>query len=325
MSTYEHFDALEKAFGKDRVQTYADISKYITIHTPCTADVFIEAVTRDDLILAKHIASRHAIPLFVLGGGSNSVFKQDRYHGLVIKNSYMDYHIVEETERYVDILISSGFPVSRLIAQTVEKGYEGFEYHKGLPGTVGGAIYMNSKWTRPLSYFGDNLSFAFLADGSMNPKKVEKGYFRFAYDYSILQNTHEILLEAIFRLKKTDAGVLKQRAEEAFVYRKQTQPFGVLTSGCFFQNISEEDQKRLGLPTASAGALIDQTGLKGYAQGAFVVSPLHANFILNEDKKNARLEDLIQLLSLIKQKVKEKFGVELREEVIFIKNEELRI
>lgn len=306
--------------GKGRIHTNTDISQYTTIHTPCIVDFFAEAYTREDLIQAKYAALQQKIPFFMLGGGSNSVFQQKHYAGLVVKNSYSTFTVLSENQEYAEVLASSGLPVSQLIAQTIEKGLEGFEYHKGLPGTVGGAVCMNSKWTRPLSYFGDNLVSAFLADGSMNPKEVMKEYFRFGYDYSTLQDTHEILLEAVFRLKKTDAELLKKRAEEAFAYRKQTQPFGVSTSGCFFQNVSEEEQKRLGLPTASAGALIDQAGFKGYKEGVFAVSSVHANFIVNEDPARAKTEDLINLLQIIKKKIKEKFGVNLKEEVILIKN-----
>jgi len=147
-------------------------------------------------------------------------------------------------------------------------------------------------------------------------KKVAKSYFKFAYDYSILQKTGEIVLEAVFRLKKIDPKILQDRAARSFKYRKKTQPFGVASSGCFFRNISDEEKNKRNLPTASAGYLIDKAGLKGFTVGGFYVSPIHANFIIN--KGNGKNEDLIKLLGIIKKGVKEKFGVELEEEVIII-------
>ena len=187
-----------------------------------------------------------------------------------------------------------------------ERGFEGLDYHFGLPGTVGGAIYMNSKWTKPLSYYGDNLVSANLVDNRGQVKTVKKSYFKFAYDFSILQKTKELLLDAVFKLKKSKPEIVKQHADFAMDYRKKTQPFGVFTSGCFFKNIDGQ----------SAGRLIDQAGLKGKRIGGFQVSEKHANFIINDG--SGKPEDLKKLLQLIKTKVKEKFGIKLEEEVIII-------
>ncbi len=267
----------------------------------------MEAKTAEDLISAKQISLKEKLPLLVVGGGSNLAILQEEIKGLVVKNSYIRKETVKETDKYVDLLVSSGYPVSMLVNETVEAGLSGFEYHKGLPGTAGGAIYMNAKWTKPPSYFGDNLISANLLTSDARVKTVGRDYFQFAYDFSSLQKSKEILLEAVFRLKKEEPAVLKKRADEALAYRKKTQPYGVATSGCFFQNIP---------PNTSAGYLIDKAGLKGYAVGDFYVSDKHANFIIN--KGNGKPEDLRKLLTIIKDKVKNKFGVELKEEVIVI-------
>jgi UDP-N-acetylmuramate dehydrogenase len=241
-----------------------------------------------------------------LSGGSNLAIVKAKIDGLVIKNSYKELKVIKDTDEDVLISVSSGYPVSLLVNETVNKGYQGFEYHKGLPGMVGGAIYMNSKWTKPVNYFGDSLEYGYLIDGQGREKKVEKKYFEFAYDYSILQKTHEILLEAVFRLEKVDSKILKERAESALEYRKKTQPMGEKTSGCFFKNVNGK----------SAGQMIDQSGLKGFAVGDFFISPVHANFIIN--RGNGQSKDLVKLVSIIKKKVKEKFSVNLEEEVIIV-------
>jgi len=123
---------------------------------------------------------------------------------------------------------------------------------------------------------------------------------------TILQNTKEILLEAVFLLKKADPQILKDRAEMAFEYRKKTQPMGEKTSGCFFRNVDGK----------SAGQMIDQAGLKGFSVGDFFVSPIHANFIINSG--SGQTKDLLKLIKIIKEKVKQKFGVKLEEEVIIV-------
>jgi UDP-N-acetylmuramate dehydrogenase len=120
----------------------------------------------------------------------------------------------------------------------------------------------------------------------------------------------------IFKLKKEKRELVKKRAQEALAYRKKTQPFGVFSSGCFFQNISEKEKLEKKLPTTSSGYLIDKAGLKNFSIGDFYISPIHANFIIN--KGNGKKEDLKKLLETVKKKVKEKFGIELKEEVIKI-------
>lgn len=300
------------------IEKNKDITQFLTLKTKVKAKYFFEAKSREDLIEIKKYSLEKKIPLILLGGGSNLAIIKDEIKGIVVKNSYQELKILEEKDDQVVISVSSGYPVSLLIAKSIEYGWSGFEYHLGLPGTVGGAIYMNSKWTKPLSYFSDNLIYAYLLDNQAKIKKVKKNYFKFAYDYSILQETKEILLEAIFQLKKDKKEEIEKRAYQALDYRKKTQPFGVFTCGCFFQNISIKEKEEKNLPTTSAGYLIDQAGLKGFSVGDFYVSDIHANFIINKGK--GKKDDLLKLLSIIKQKVKEKFDIDLKEEVILINN-----
>ncbi|MBI5127703.1 UDP-N-acetylmuramate--L-alanine ligase [Candidatus Roizmanbacteria bacterium] len=299
-----------------KLQKNKDISHFLTLRNHVKAEYFFEAKTREDLIEAKQYSLKNNLTLFMLGGGSNLAVLKPEISGLVVKNSYRELEILEEEKEKITISVSSGYPVSLLIAKSVSSGWKGFEYHQGLPGTVGGAVYMNSKWTKPLIYFGDDLLYAFLVDKRGKVKKVERSYFNFAYDNSILQKTHEIVLNAVFELKKAEPKILKEKAAWALDYRKKTQPFGIASSGCFFRNISNKEKEKMNLPTTSAGYLIDRAGLKNYSVGDFFVSPIHANFIINKGK--GKREDLVKLLNIIKSKVREKFGIELKEEVIVV-------
>lgn len=300
----------------ERVQQHKNISHYLTLRTKTTAEYYFEAESREDWQNVIKAVNELRLSLFVLGGGSNLAVTHDEINGLVVRNMYQRKEIIAETSEYVDMLFSSGYPMARIVRETTESGYEGFEYHMGLPGTIGGAIYMNSKWTKPLTYTGDNLTFATLLTRDGEVKQADHDYFNFAYDYSILQETKEIVLEATFRLKKNDPELLKERAKSSLAYRKQTQPHGVSTGGCFFQNIGTKDAERLGFGTASAGNLIDKAGLKGKNIGGFIVSDIHANFIINTGEGKA--EDLLHLLQLVKTTVKEKFDVDLKEEVVVV-------
>jgi len=310
------FNKLEKILGKNKVKQNVNLSPYLTLRTKTIARFYFEANTREDLVAAKKASLETSLPMFMIGGGSNMVIAKPQLVGLIVRNRYMVKKIVEDNGTYIILSVSSGYPASRLVKETTDQGLSGFEFQLGLPGTVGGAIYMNSKWTHPLTYFGDNLIKACLIDSKAQVKTVDRNYFHFAYDYSILQKTKEILLEAEFKMKRTDPNLLKKQAKEALDYRKKTQPMGVFSSGCFFRNISVDEMKKISSPTTSAGYLIDKAGLKGKSVGNFVVSDVHANFIINKGEGNPK--DLVELVKIIKDRVKEKFGITLNEEVLII-------
>ncbi len=306
------YDILEKKMG-DRIEKNKVLSHFFTLKMHTIAEYFFEPKSIEDWKEIMTIVYEYNIPYLVIGGGSNVAVFQERISGIVLRNRFISKSIENETSEYVDLNISSGYPMSMLIKETVELGLSGFEYHYGLPGTVGGAIYMNSKWTRPLSYVSDSLMIASIMDSDAVIREETRDYFEFAYDFSKLQVTGELFLNGVFRLMKHDSIELKKRAEDALWYRKDTQPFGVATGGCFFQNISQEEQKKRSLLTGSAGYLIDAAGLKGKTIGGFQISKKHANFIINTG--DGKHEELRELISLVKETVKQKFDIDLKDEV----------
>lgn len=308
---------LAELLGKERVLGQVDLFPYLSMRLHTIAQYYFEAQSEADLSNAVQAAHKLHIPAILLGGGSNAIFTSSHVSGLVIRNSFQSI-VAKDDGKFMDVTVSSGTQMSIFVERTIAMGAEGFEYHKGLPGTVGGAVYMNSKWTKPITYVGDTLTSAQLMDKNGVIKTVDKSYFRFAYGYSILQETNEILLSATFKLKKVDKNMLRLRAMESMEYRKITQPVGVATCGCYFKNISEKDQNTHHLPTKSAGYLIDKCGMKGYSVGSFSVSTVHANFIINTDAGLSKPEDLATMVQTIKARVKEKFGIILKEEVQII-------
>lgn len=316
MQNSKLFNQLENFFGKDRVSENVDLFPYLTLRTHTVAQYFFEAKSKEDLQKAKKAVIELKLPILLIGGGSNAAILSERIGGLVVKNSYINKEIIKENKDYVTLLLSSGYPMSMIVAYTVENGYQGFEYQKGLPGTLGGAIAMNSKWTKPYCYVSDSLQEAVLLDSQGEFKSVDKSYFQFAYDYSTLKKTGEIFIEGIFQCQKIDPKILDIRAKEAADYRLKTQPVGLATCGCFFKNISQKDQQEKNLPTTSVGYLLDNLGLKNLSIGSFTVSGKHANFIINRGHGDPH--DLVKLLSIIKDKVKKKYGIILEEEVVVI-------
>lgn len=306
MSEDRIFAKLLKSLGEGRVKKDFILAPYTTFKMGGPAEYYFEASSKDDLISGASASNKLNLKFTILGGVSNSVVSDKGIRGLVVRNSFKEFSVIEESNDYAMVKISSGFVMSQLVKETVEKGLSGFEYHLGLPGTLGGALFMNSKWTRPVSYVGDNLIKAEIVTPSGTVMNVPRKYFQFAYDYSILQKTHEVVLTATFRLKKDSVEKLRLRSKEALDYRKETQPYGVSSSGCFFRNVNGK----------SAGYLIDKAGLKGLSVGPVYVSDKHANFIIN--KGGATTYDVERLVAEIRKRVKSKHGVNLKEEVVFV-------
>ncbi|GIW63672.1 MAG: UDP-N-acetylenolpyruvoylglucosamine reductase [Patescibacteria group bacterium] len=305
-------EILKKYFSKDQILSNVDVAPYLTSKVSKIVNCIVKIKTIQDWKkLAEFIKTEKLIP-GIIGGGSNMVVIKAE-HPFYLLNQYRDKKVVSEDKTYVYIKVSSGYNMNALVNETLQLGLSGIEYHLGLPGTVGGAVVMNSKWTKPLAYVGDVVESAEILDLDGNFKTVSADYFNFSYDYSFLQTTKEFLVSVVLKLKKSKKDLVAQRAKSALEYRKQTQPFGVFTAGCFFQNISEELKEKLNLPTTSAGYLIDQCGLKGFSIGDFVVSDKHANFIINRGKGS--YQDLEKIIEIIKHKVKHKFGVDLKLEV----------
>jgi UDP-N-acetylmuramate dehydrogenase len=305
------------------IQKLVPLAKHTYFKLGGVADLFVEVKTKEELVEAVRYAIESKLPYLVLGGGSNVLVSDDGFRGLVIKNKTSVVKIkgftgggakgkLDLKEAIVEA--ESGVTANYLIRYTLDEGLAGLEDMLGLPGTVGGAVYNNSHHLDKL--FADHIIEVEVigADGII--KKYTNAECQFAYDYSIFHKTKETILSASFQLKRGDKATLWEVATAAVKRRSSTQPLGLPSSGCMFKNITLADRMRLGVPTASAGYLIDKAGLKGLRVGGAVVSDVHANFIINDGTATSR--DVSSLVEDIKQKIKDKFGVSLVEEVIKI-------
>jgi UDP-N-acetylmuramate dehydrogenase len=175
---------------------------------------------------------------------------------------------------------------------------------------------MNSKWTHPEGYVGDAVYQVRLITPEGEEKVVPQSYFRFAYDYSAIQQTKDTIISVVFALRADNKDALWATANESIAYRRLTQPQGILSAGCTFKNISQAEALIASTPngTTSAGYLVDHAGLKGHTVGEAQISPIHANFIVNLGK--AKASDVVELIEIARAKVKEQFGINLEEEII---------
>lgn len=302
------------------------LARYTTFKIGGPADLFYEAKTKEDLVLAITSAGKLGVPIFVLGGGSNILISDKGIRGFVVKNSTNTISMrgakgsykEGQTKGKVYVEADGGVLINKLVRDTVDEGLGGLEMHLGLPGTVGGAIFMNSKWAKPESYVGDVVYQATILTKDGHVKTVPGEYFHFSYDQSSIQTTGDIVLSVVFTLEPSDKEKLWEIANRSISYRRETQPQGVFSPGCTFRNISKADAIAAGTPahTTSAGYLVDHAGLKGTSVGEAYISEEHANFIINGGRATA--SDVVKLIELARSRVQKKFGVTLQEEIVRI-------
>jgi UDP-N-acetylmuramate dehydrogenase len=235
----------------------------------------------------------------VLGAGSN-VLADDREHRYVVVSTREVKGSAEfEGER---VSVSAGFSLPRLCVEAARQGLSGIEGLGGIPGTVGGALWMNAG-----AYgheIGEVVESVRVARGG---KVVEVPGSEVRWDYRHTSfKEGELLLGCTLRLKADDPEAIKARMDEAKQKRFATQPHGARSAGCFFKNPPGS-----GLST---GRMIDEMGMKGERRGGALVSPVHANFIVTEGT-DARAEDALALAEEIRERFRREHGIELEYEV----------
>lgn len=319
------YEELKKIFG-DRLKENEPLAPFTTFKIGGPADLFYSATTQEELVSLVTEARKLNIPLFILGGGSNILIGDKGFRGLVIKNNTRDIRIAGmkgklasgTKQGQVYVKAESGVLFNSLVRFVIEEGLSGLEMHLGLPGTVGGAIFMNSKWTYPEAFVGDVVYQATILTAENHVIAVPQSYFHFGYDTSSIQKSADIVLSVIFGLERGKKETLWEMANKSISYRRETQPQGVFSPGCTFQNITKAQALAGATPghTTSAGFLIDHAGLKGASVGDAQISTSHANFIINRGKATA--SDVLQLIEKARDQVKKQFGVTLKEEIIQI-------
>ena len=280
------------------IEDNKSLSSVCTLGIGGCAELYTVAHTIEEMRQALLFCQQHHFPYFILGKGSNTLFDNRGFKGVVIHNKI---DLMEEVQPGV-FHVGAGYSFSLLGTQTARKGWSGLEFASGIPGTVGGAIFMNA---------GANgnetcqtlVSVDFLdSDGKL--LILQKDELHFGYRISSFQKKTGAIVGGTFELSPSEEARVKQRT---FIdYRTKTQPYSDRSAGCMFRNPKEK----------SAGALIDSCGLKGLQVGGAKVSEQHANFIINTG--NSSSQDVLKLIRLIQMKVKDATGIELECEVRYI-------
>lgn len=267
------------------------------------ARFFVTARSGQEISSAISAARKLHVPFFLIGGGSNLLISDSGYDGLVIKIDVMGLRRIDDST----IESGAGEELMALVNFATKEGLTGLEFAAGIWGSVGGAIYGNAGAFG--GEVGQIVTSLVIVDGEGNLQTVSPDYCRFKYRDSYLKITREVVVSAQFRLAQSTSGVIQTKIDEILAQRETKHP-SALTAGCFFKNIPDPSEPYGKLP---AGRLLEQAGAKELAVGGAKVFPKHANIIINAG--TATSQEIRQLANLMKQKVKERFGIELQEEV----------
>ena len=343
---------LEDILGASNVKYNEPMSKHTSFKVGGNADIFITVDSQEKLLKVlefvknnkfvkdkqtwqkedtynenKENTSEQSLPITIVGNGTNLLVKDGGIRGLVIKYIANNYSIVDsnnanieenqskttnlglsqankEDENYF-VTVSSGMTNALLAKILLDNSLSGFEFAGGIPGTIGGAIYMNA------GAYGAEMqnivvSTKYLDLNTYEIKTIANNEHNFEYRKSIFQNLNTVILETTLKLQKGNKEEIKAKMQEYAEKRKTTQPLDKPSAGSTFKRGTD-------FITAK---LIDESGLKGYSIGGAQVSEKHAGFIINTG--NATAKDIINLINYVKEKVYEKFGKTIEEEVRII-------
>jgi UDP-N-acetylmuramate dehydrogenase len=301
--------ALLERFGIDRVRRNCLLAPFTTFKVGGPADWLLDLRTSDEVVAALRLAGDAGMPVTMLGGGSNVLVSDAGVRGLVVR---WRGGAITRT-RPERIRADAPVTMNGLVRWTITHACAGLEAWAGTPGTVGGAIFGNAHFGGRL--IGDLVTTAGVMNRSGSTVEVDRHGLAFAPEGSRLRATGEILLWAEFTARDGDPAALRQTARESLAFRKRTQPLDTPSAGCVFRNPQPgRDHVPAGIPW-SAGALIDRAGLKGESVGGARVSLTHGNFIVNNGQATAG--QIRQLIERCRVRVRELFGVELHEEIVY--------
>lgn len=283
-----------KKLNCGKVLTEVSLKKYTSYHLPTIAKYMIFPSNIEELqIILKYIKENNK-QYKILGGGSNLIFKNPIYEGILINLSKFDYFHLEKEK----LIVGAGYSMMKAALKVCREGLSGLEFATGLPGTVGGAIYNNSGCYN--SDMGYVVSSVKVLTPNLKITRLFNEELEYHYRTSFFK-THPgyVILEAEIHLKKGDKELIQELIEDRKSRRLASQPLEYPSAGSVFRNPKDY----------FAGKLIEDIGYKGMRVGGAEVSKKHANFIINVG--NATGEDIVSLIEDIQTKVKEQYKIEL--------------
>ena len=276
------------------------MKKHTSFKIGGNADLFVSVKNAQELKQALLFAKQKQIHITIIGNGTNILVSDNGIRGIVIKMDIQFFDLKEKND-YVEISVGSGNKMMALAAQLKNQEISGFEQLSGIPGTIGGAIYMNA------GAYGKEMKDIVISTKCMNTEgeiiELSNKEQKFEYRSSIFNNKDYIILEAKLKLQKGKKEDIEKQMKEYLNQRKEKQPLEYPSAGSTFK-------RQEGIITAK---LIDECGLKGYKIGGAMISEKHAGFIVNTGDATAK--DVLELIKYVKDKVYKETKIRIEEEI----------
>jgi UDP-N-acetylmuramate dehydrogenase len=297
--------------------TEEPLRHHTTLRIGGPAEFYFAAHTSQALVSALEAAHELDLPLFLLGGGSNALVSDQGFRGLVVRNAIEDVEFAGTAAQ-----VGCGTDFLELIYECRDRELSGLEFAAGIPGTVGGALYGNAGcYGQDIGSFTVECTIASFDGAKVLTRPAS--WFEFAYRDSKLKRDPWVLLSCLLQFKRGERAAIQTVIDEKLEVRRVKHPQWRVepTAGSYFKNLPPGYQVP-GLPHSPgtrripAGALLDECGCRGLRVGDAMVFAKHANIIVNSGRATAK--DVLELAEEMKSRVREKFGVELEEEVMFL-------
>lgn len=297
----EQFD---KILQKGEIKYDEPMRKHTSFRIGGPADFFIRPGDIEELKQVIQCCKKESVPYYIIGNGSNLLVKDKGFRGCIIQiyDNFKEVHI-DGTK----VTAQSGVLLSRLSNVILAESLTGFEFAHGIPGTLGGAVFMNAG-----AYGGemkDVIQYATVMDLEGNIFQLANEELELGYRTSIAQKKGYIVLEVVMQLQKGEYDAIKKRVNELTHQRTTKQPLNMPSAGSTFKRP----------PGYFAGKLIMDAGLRGYRIGGAQVSEKHCGFVVNTGDATAK--DVLDLIAYVQKKVKEQFEVQMETEVLIIGEE----
>lgn len=293
--------SLESIIPVERIKFDEPMKNHTTFCIGGPADILVAPESVPEITGVIQWAKDRDLPYMVIGGGSNLLVRDGGIRGLVVK---LDSNFAQVTVDEFIVRAQSGIRVSQLAKTVAEQGLADLEFAEGIPGSLGGAVYMNA------GAYGGEFSQVVSKVTALNEfgeiRVMDKSEIEFGYRSSSFQKNGYIVLEVELALNRKEPQLVKERMRKLSLQRKSKQPLEFPSAGSVFKRP----------PGRFVGPMIDELGLKGYRVGDAEISSKHAGFIINRGQATA--QDVLMLVSFIKQRVKDEYGVDLETEFLVI-------
>lgn len=298
----DHYIETIKDLNVGRVEEFASLKKYTSYHVGGTARAIVFPKNTEGLVTLMRYLRENNILYKVLGKGSNVLFSEKNYNGVIIKLD--DFDEITFFGRY-KVRAGAGASLIKLSTMAAKRGLTGLEFASGIPGSVGGSVFMNA------GAYGSDMGYIVERVKVLTPDlkiiHLENREMDFHYRSSILQKHRDyICLEVVISLQKGNREAIEEVIRDRRERRLESQPLEYPSGGSVFRNPEG----------TSAWKLIDGVGLKGRVQGGAMVSDKHANFVVNNNGGTA--DDVKFLIDLCHDKVLEEYGIDLKCEQEFV-------